>query len=149
MADDIYTLLKKDHEAVASLFAQIEATKDDADPTRRKALFDRCRTLLLEHSDAEKKAYYTKIRGAEETRDIVLEGEQEHHVVTMLLTELATQNPGTEQWMAKLVVLEENVEHHVEEEENEMFPASKKVLSKDEAIAIGREFLELKQAVEA
>ena len=77
------------------------------------------------------------LRREAETREITLEGLEEHHVMKVLLRELAAMKFDSEQWTAKLKVLKENVEHHVEEEEGEMFVDAKKILSKDLIEEIG------------
>jgi hemerythrin-like domain-containing protein len=71
-----------------------------------------------------------------------MEGYQEHHVAKILLSELDTMSEKDEMWTSKLKVLQENVRHHVEEEEKEMFPASKQVLS-DQAVRVSLSDLQI------
>ncbi|HEV7682428.1 MAG TPA: hemerythrin domain-containing protein, partial [Pyrinomonadaceae bacterium] len=66
-----------------------------------------------------------------------LEAFEEHRLVKQLLGELDKMDKGEEQWTARFTVLKENVEHHVEEEEGEMFPKARKVLSTEQAEIIG------------
>ena len=73
----------------------------------------------------------------DETRDITLEGIEEHRIVKELLAELDAMAKDDEVWTAKLTVLKENVEHHVEEEEGEMFPKARKALTEDEIETLG------------
>jgi hemerythrin-like domain-containing protein len=80
---------------------------------------------------------------------LILEGIQEHELVSQLLEELDSMNKGTEDWKAKLIVLRENVEHHVEEEENELFEQARQILSDDQAREVGRKFAEQKQQIMA
>jgi hypothetical protein len=77
------------------------------------------------------------LKKSDETRDITMEGIQEHHVVKVLLRELDAMGVGSETWTAKLKVLKENVEHHVEEEEEDMFVKAREVLSKEQLEELG------------
>ena len=74
---------------------------------------------------------------ADETRDITLEAFEEHRLVKQLLGELESLDKGEEKWTAKFTVLKENIEHHVEEEEDEMFKKARKVLSEEDAETLG------------
>ena len=115
-----FQLLKEDHQKVSGIFQQLEPTTERAEKTRTE-LFARLKDELDIHARVEETVFYPAIKQAAETREIVLEGFEEHHVVKMLLKELEAVPVDTEQWTAKLKVLQENVEHHVEEEEGEMF----------------------------
>ena len=89
------------------------------------------------HAHIEETIFYPAIKQEAETREITLEGFEEHHVIKTLLKELEGQSVETEQWTAKLKVLKENVEHHVEEEEGEMFKGAREVLSKEQIEDLG------------
>ena len=78
----------------------------------------------------------------------MLEGFEEHHVIKMLLKELESMPVDTEKWTAKIKVLQENVEHHVEEEEGEMFQKARDVLSEDEINQLGEQLEELKKQLQ-
>jgi hemerythrin-like domain-containing protein len=77
------------------------------------------------------------LKKAEESRDITLEAFEEHRIVKQLLAELEASSKDDEQWTAKFTVLKENIEHHVEEEEGEMFTKARKVLSEEEIETLG------------
>jgi hemerythrin superfamily protein len=139
-----FQLLKEDHQKVSGLFQQLEPTTERAEKTRTE-LFAKINEELSIHAQIEETIFYPAIKQAAETRDIVLEGFEEHHVVKMLLKELEAMPVDTEEWAAKLKVLQENVEHHVEEEEGEMFPKSREVLSEDEINQLGMRMEELKK----
>ena len=130
---DVFQILKEDHKKVSGIFAKLEETTENAVKTREE-LFTKLKTELDAHAHAEETQFYPVIKREAETREITLEGFEEHHVIKMLLTELASMPVNTEQWTAKLKVLKENVEHHVEEEEDEMFVKAREVLT-DEQIA--------------
>ena len=129
-------LLKNDHDKVESIFEKLEPTTERAVKTREE-LFTQLKQELDVHAHIEEKIFYPAIKDAAATRAITLEGYEEHHVVKILLGELAAMPVDTEQWTAKLKVLKENVEHHVEEEEDEMFKSARKVLSKEEIEELG------------
>ncbi len=139
-----FQLLKEDHQKVSGIFQQLEPTTERAEKTRTE-LFARLRDELDVHAQVEETIFYPAIKQAAETREIVLEGFEEHHVVKMLLKELEAVPVDTEQWTAKLKVLQENVEHHVEEEEGEMFQKARQVLSEDEINQLGAQMEEEKK----
>ncbi|HEV2803018.1 MAG TPA: hemerythrin domain-containing protein [Pyrinomonadaceae bacterium] len=133
---DAITLLKTDHEKVSGIFEKLEATTERAEKTREE-LFTQLKLELDLHAHVEEKIFYPVLKKAEETREITLEGIQEHHVVKRLLSELDAMEVGSEIWTAKLKVLKENVEHHVEEEEGEMFKGAREVLSTEQLEELG------------
>lgn len=131
-----FTLLKTDHKKVAGIFEKLEPTTERGVKTR-EGLFAQLKTELDIHARIEEEIFYPALKEADETHDIVLEGYEEHAVVKQLLSELDELSKDDETWGAKLKVLQENVEHHVEEEEGEMFPKARKVLSTEEVEALG------------
>jgi hypothetical protein len=133
---DAITLLKTDHEKVSGIFEKLEETTERAEKTREE-LFTKLKQELDLHSHVEETIFYPVLKKSEETRDITMEGIQEHHVVKVLLRELDAMGVGSETWTAKLKVLKENVEHHVEEEEEDMFKKAREVLSKEQLEELG------------
>ena len=142
-----FQLLKEDHQKVSGLFQQIEPTTERAEKTRTE-LFAKLKEELDIHAKIEESIFYPSIKQAAETREIVLEGFEEHHVVKMLLKELESLPVDTEQWTAKMKVLKENVEHHVEEEEGEMFQKARQVLSEDDINRLGEQMEQMKQLLQ-
>ncbi|MBC7931164.1 MAG: hemerythrin domain-containing protein [Rubrivivax sp.] len=140
-------LLKEDHKKVSGIFEQLEPTTERAEKTREE-LFGKLKQELDIHAKIEESIFYPAIKQAAETRDIVMEGFEEHHVIKVLLKELDESPVGTEQWTAKLKVLKENVEHHVEEEEGEMFPKSKEVLEAEQLDQLGARMEEMKKQLQ-
>jgi len=125
-------LLKKDHVAVKALFKKYEAAGDHAEQTKQK-LFDQIKAELDAHAAVEEQIFYPAVQEGRsaEAKDMVLEALEEHKVVKTLLEEIAALTPADDEFDAKMKVLQENVEHHADEEENEMFPQAKKQLSDD------------------
>jgi len=139
---DAITLLKQDHRAVEQLFEQFEHATDD---TKKKELVERIMEELSKHAAVEEQAVYPAARDkAKEMADTVLESLEEHHLVKVTLAELEKMLPSAARYAAKVKVLQENVRHHVEEEENELFPALEKALSTDELNELGDTIEKLK-----
>ena len=113
-------LLKKDHQKVAGLFKQYESAGDDA-PSKKEELFRRIKQELDIHARIEEEIYYPAAKQVpdEETRELVAEAAEEHKQVKTLLAELDGMDAEDERFDAKMKVLKEDVEHHVEEEEDE------------------------------
>lgn len=143
-----FDLLKQDHEKVSGLFEKLDETTERAIKTREE-LFSRLNRELDVHARIEETIFYPAIVEADETREITLEGIEEHNVVKQLLEELASLPKESEQWTAKLTVLKENVEHHVEEEEGEMFKKARKVLSKEQVEDLGAQMEAAKKQMSA
>ena len=138
-----FTLLKTDHETVAGILASIEETTERA-VKGRDELFTRLKDELDLHAKIEEEIFYPALEDADETRDVTLGAYEEHRLVKQLLAELETESKDTEQWTAKFTVLKENIEHHVEEEEGEMFKKARQVLSEEEIEALGNQLQEAK-----
>jgi len=119
---DAVSLLKKDHEEVKGLFEQFEQTEDEDEKER---IADEVDLALRVHSMVEEEILYPAMRDVDS--EIVAESFEEHGVVEELLDELATMELGDEQFSAKFKVMSENVKHHIEEEESQMFPQVSKL----------------------
>jgi hypothetical protein len=139
-----FELLKKDHKKVSDLFKQLEETTERAVKTREE-LFGKLKQELDIHARIEETIFYPAIKEAKETHEITLEAIEEHKVVKQLLSELESLSVSEEEWTAKLKVLKENVEHHVEEEEGEMFKDAQKVLSREQIEELGARLESAKQ----
>lgn len=136
----IYNELKNDHQKAKDILSRLADLSPRASASRKR-LFEELKAMLTAHSRAEEKVFYDAIKGAKPTKDDALEGYEEHHLVDVLLREMSRLSPGDDQWKAKLTVLKENVEHHVKEEEDEIFDKAQEVLSADEADELGRRFV--------
>ena len=130
---DAFQLLKADHEKVAQLFDQLESAKGSA----KLQIFQQIRTELELHTHIEETIFYPAVEKPEETHDLTLEAYEEHNVVKSLLRELSRSRTANDEWEAQAKVLRENVEHHVEEEENELFPKAEDALGEDAIETLG------------
>jgi hemerythrin superfamily protein len=117
------SLLKEDHQAVKKLFQEYDKIAGP-DGRGREAIFDRIKTLLTIHSQIEEEIFYPAVERSrdEEAELLVREAHEEHRFVTQLLAELSGLTPGEESFEAKFKVLKENVLHHAEEEQDDIFP---------------------------
>jgi hemerythrin-like domain-containing protein len=127
MATKATDFLKKQHRSVEKLFKEVEKTED---ARRRRQLLDQIESELKLHTKLEEEVFYPAVRevGTAKAEEMVDEAFEEHHVVDLVLGELPQVDPEDERFEAKMTVLSELVEHHVEEEEKEMFPLAEKKL---------------------
>jgi hemerythrin superfamily protein len=141
---DAIALLKQDHRTVEDLFKRFEKAGDRAYKTKRR-LVDEIITELSIHAAVEEQVFYPATREARrETEDMVLESLEEHHLVKLALLELEQMDPEDERFKAKVTVLIENVRHHVEEEEGELFPKVRKAMKPAQLEALGQQLEEAK-----
>src|ERR1700716_3186550 len=136
---DAIQLLKDDHKKVEKIFSDLENKADD-----RRALFPELDRELSVHAAIEEKVFYPATKEAEPTRDLVLESIEEHKQIKMVLADLEQTDKTAEEWGAALKVLKEDVMHHVGEEENDLFPKVKKILSKERLEDLGTRMEEMK-----
>ena len=133
---DAIALLKADHDKVKRLLADIEDTTERAVKTRAE-LFATIKGELTVHEIIEEEIFYPELKAHPKARDIVLEGYEEHHVVDTVMAELEGLPVDDETWGAKAKVMKENLEHHIEEEEGEMFPQAEQVFDEAELEELG------------
>jgi hemerythrin superfamily protein len=116
-------LLIADHNRVRGLFAQFKEAKEKGDTATMSDVALKIFEDLDVHTTIEEEIFYPGVRDAkDDIAELVDEGVQEHHVVKLLMAEIKQMEDGSDEWVAKMTVLIENVEHHAKEEENDMFP---------------------------
>ena len=133
---DAITLLKTDHDKVKKLLNELETTTERGVKTRSE-LFATIKGELTVHEAIEEEIFYPELKAHPKAKDVVLEGFQEHHVVDLLMGELESLDVSDEAWGAKAIVMKENIEHHIEEEEGEMFKTARSVFDKAELEDLG------------
>jgi hemerythrin superfamily protein len=134
---DATELLMRDHATVRQLAETFEKSEDDN--AKAEAVVEIV-ALLKVHTTIEEEIFYPAVQSeVGEAKDIVLEGIEEHHVAKELIAEIEGLKPSDETWEPKVTVLIESVEHHVEEEENEMFPKVREGLGAARLAELGRE----------
>ena len=135
---DALELLTADHNRVRGLFTRFQAA-EGSDDEQAQQLATTIFEELEVHTKIEEAVFYPTIKACnEEIADLVAEGMEEHHVVDELMMEAKGLEPTDEAWAAKLKVMIENVEHHAEEEEKELFPLVRKALDDDARAALGQ-----------
>jgi hemerythrin-like domain-containing protein len=142
---DAITLLKEDHDKVKDLLTQLEATTERGVKTRSE-LFATIKGELTVHEIIEEEIFYPELKAHPKARDIVLEAFEEHHVVDTLMGELESLDVSDETWGAKAKVMQENIEHHIEEEEGEMFTKARQVFDRAELEDLGERMAQRKEA---
>jgi hemerythrin superfamily protein len=142
---DAIAVLKQDHRDVEAVFQRFEKAGDGALKQKRK-LVDRMIVELSQHASVEEQLLYPWAREYIEGIDEqVLESLEEHHVVKWLLWELEDLSPEDERFDAKVTVLMENVRHHVDEEEDDLFPSLRDVATRGELLELGEALLAAKR----
>ncbi|MBC8044265.1 MAG: hemerythrin domain-containing protein [Rhizobacter sp.] len=131
-------LLTSDHEKVAKIFEKLGSTTERSAKTREE-LFTKLKQELDTHTHLEETIFYPALKENKLTHDMVLEAYEEHHVAKFLLNELEDMEKNREEWKAKLTVLQEAIEHHVEEEEGDLFVKTRKVLDKATLDSLGEQ----------
>jgi iron-sulfur cluster repair protein YtfE (RIC family) len=133
------TILKKDHRMVSGLIMTLEMTPKIS-ATVRKTLFDQIKNNVMVHAQVEEEIFYPAIRkvmyGGDSSK--VAEAYHEHQIVKDLLNQMAGMDPVSDEFDRKLTEFKNNITHHVEEEENEMFPHVQERMSSEELEEIGR-----------
>jgi hemerythrin-like domain-containing protein len=133
---DAITLLREDHRKLKALLRELEPTTERAVKTRSE-LFDRIKVELTAHEIVEEEVFYPTLKQHPRAREIVLEGYEEHDVVDTLMGELDALSVEDETWGPKAKVMIENIEHHIEEEEGDMFVKARQVMDRNELQELG------------
>ena len=142
---DALTLLKEDHDRIKPLLAELKETTDRAEKTRGE-LFSRIKQELTVHEIIEEEIFYPTLKEHPKAKEIVLEGYEEHDVVSRLMGELDGMDATDEAWGPKAKVMAENIEHHIEEEEGEMFTSARQVFEREELEELGERMAQRKKA---
>jgi hemerythrin superfamily protein len=140
---DAIALLTADHREVADMFEQFDQLGDRATTSKEK-LKDKICKALIAHTTIEEEIFYPAVRETiEDGEDMVDEAVVEHAAAKDLIKQLQEMQPDDELYDAKVKVLGEQIEHHVQEEEKEMFPKVRK--SGLDLLALGQEMAMRKQ----
>ena len=133
---DALKLLKEDHRKVKKLLGELESTTERGVKTRQE-LFSKVKMELVVHEAIEEEIFYPALKAHPKTKEITLEAYEEHHVVDTVMAEIEGVAFDDERWGAKFAVMKENLEHHIEEEEGEMFKQAKQAFDPDELERLG------------
>jgi hemerythrin-like domain-containing protein len=141
---DIIQQLKADHRELRFILKKIKNTTTRAKKTRSE-LLSQLTTKLISHSKAEEETVYLPLQNIEKLHDLIMEGFEEHHVAELLLNEIAGLSNDDEHWIAKIQVLGEALDHHIDEEENEILPKIKTLFKKENLNEMAEDFQERKE----
>ena len=138
---DVIDLLVADHNRVRGLISRYKDADEADDTNEASQLADAIIRELNVHMVAEESVFYQAVKKrTNEIKDDVDEGYEEHHVAKVLIGEIQDLKPGSDQWVAKMTVLIESVEHHVDEEEDELFPSVRSSTDAPRREELGQEF---------
>ena len=144
MSTDAIVLLRQDHQDLKKMFSEFEKAGGNAFATKQK-LADNIIAMLTTHTYLENECMYPRVRElVPEVEDDILESYEEHHVADVLCMELHAMSADDERFTPKMMVLMENVRHHIEEEEDEWFPTVREKLGRKELQEIGQRMLEMR-----
>jgi len=140
---DAVTLLRNDHRTVEKLFKAFEKAKD---PQAKAGAVAQMVPELSVHTVIEEQVFYPAVRTeVEDANSMILESLEEHHILKWVLSELEGMSPDDERFDAKVTVLIENVRHHVEEEEQELFPQVRGAMGRKRLTELGERMEDLKK----
>lgn len=137
---DILEFLREDHDYVRGMLSEIDAMKPmkgEEQGGRLDELFGKLRETLELHTRGEEQFFYPVLKGYETLHMLIMKSIEEHHVVKIILNELGGM-PKDEQWFAKFAVLKENVENHIDDEEEDIFSEADALLLEDQREEMGR-----------
>jgi hypothetical protein len=132
---DAIEMLEEQHEEVAALFKELENAKG---ASQKRELFEEIADKLAVHATIEEMHFYPAVK-AKRTEDILLESLEEHLGIKRVLADLLATDVEDETFEAKVKVLKEQVEHHVGEEQDDLFPKVKKLFDSEALEAIAQE----------
>jgi hemerythrin superfamily protein len=139
-------LLKADHEKVKSILAQLSESTERAQK-KRSELLDKLELEISTHTKLEEEILYPALKeaGTKEQDVMYFEAKEEHRTVdSLVLPDLKQTDPGTPEFAGRVKVVKELLEHHIEEEETEMFPQAKKLLGKAKLDGLGEQMEAMK-----
>jgi hemerythrin-like domain-containing protein len=149
MKQDATALLKQDHAKVKDLLEELTKTTERS-VRRRTELLKEIEMELKIHMKLEEEIFYPAFKDAaskKQDEKMYYEAVEEHHAADVVLMDVKKSDPGSLQFGGKAKVLKELVEHHVQEEEKEMFPQARKVMDKEELKELGARMAERKAAL--
>ena len=144
---DAIALLKDDHDRAKRMLEELDETTERAVKTRQQ-LFTKLKSELVVHEAIEEEIFYPALKQHAEAKAIVLEAYEEHNVVDMVMGEIEQTPFEDETWKAKFSVMKENLEHHIEEEEGEMFKRAREAFDGQTLDALGQQMIARKRELQ-
>lgn len=129
MHDQFFEQLTRDHNEVKQILSQMAESKNNSEKPELKKQLEKA---LLPHMRAEESVFYPALKQNRHSRDLALEAIEEHHAAELIFNEVLNLRPESDVWNAKCQVLKEIVEHHIKEEEQQVFKMSREIISEEE-----------------
>ncbi len=139
MDTNAISFLKQQHREVEELFEEFEEEKESGSTRNKKKIFEEIAGKLTIHTKLEEEYFYPAVKSLD--KELVLEAYEEHDVVKNLIKKIKATKPNSISFDAKVKVLKDTVEHHVDEEETELFPKCSNSLDEDKLEAIGKKMI--------
>ncbi|WP_292727763.1 hemerythrin domain-containing protein [Methanoculleus sp.] len=142
MAQNVIDILKQEHEMVLSQLSELSSKGT----SNREQKYNSLKENLIPHMVGEEQAVYPRLMESG-MQEMALEAIEEHNAVKTLLSQLDSASTSKEDvWVAKLTVIQENVKHHISEEEEKIFPKMQQKMSSDDLSNLGSKFEEAKRS---
>jgi len=142
MAQSVIDILKQEHEMVLSQLSELSSKGT----SNREQKYNTLKENLIPHMIGEEQAVYPKLMDSG-MKEMALESIEEHNAVKTLLSQLDSASTSEEDvWVAKITVIQENVKHHISEEEEKIFPEMQQKMSSDDLSSLGSKFEEAKRS---
>jgi len=144
---EIYTVLKADHQDIKMILKRLKRTTEKSGH-RREMLLQKLKETLVPHSRAEEQVLYDRLKESrvKDADSLAFEGYEEHALVDHLMGQISMTSTDDKKWGALMAVIQENLEHHIREEEKETFVKAKKSFDHETAMCMAEEFRLLKNA---
>ena len=143
MYEDFFNLLKTEHDEVKVIISKM-AESSESSPKSRDLFLQQCQEMLIPHLKAEEAVYYPALKNHKKAFENALEALEEHHLIELVLNELAETGTNSEMWGAKAKVLEEVFAHHIKREESEVFNLTHELLSEAQVNSLRNDLIEEK-----
>ncbi|HKY05967.1 MAG TPA: hemerythrin domain-containing protein [Blastocatellia bacterium] len=143
---NVLEFLKQDHQEAMSMMGLIENANTGGQQVKMD-LFNQLKGALTLHTRMEEQIFYPELENHQETRDLIREAYSEHQEVDELLAEISALSPTSGDFSDKFTELKDSVEHHVDEEENQLFPKVRQIIDQEKLNEMGRRMMEMKQGM--
>ncbi len=142
---DVLELIKADHRSIEKLFSEIEKTEDTH---KLYDCFNKLYQSLRVHTEVEEQSFYPVVGDRQDTQNLINVAQKEHDEVKQMLEDVSSFSPTSPQFKAKIQELKQAFQHHVSEEENEVFAKVSQYISPEEREQLSNEFTSLKQKLQ-
>ena len=143
---DVLEIIRADHRLIESLFSQIEQTNDNY---KLYECFNQLYEALNVHAEVEEQVFYPAIRNCQGTNELLDDAQKEHEEARQILEELGSLSPTKDEFKQKIATLKQVIQHHVQQEENEVFSKVRACMNEEERSQIGSKFATVKSKLQS